>query len=168
MSRPQNFSEEPVWQPRFPVEMICLIGCFTRVESVNLVACRVIWYLMLGAAQFCRVRPFVAAGNHPQSPLFAQGTPGRSSRRQACSATAMAQQVQYSTVQQGGVHLRHTQRSQHICRLKQAVTIIGGGRVGQALADMGPGNDVSCLLCCSWHSLTQCICSCSRNPLSML
>jgi hypothetical protein len=25
----------------------------------------------------------------------------------------------------------------------QAFTIIGGGRVGQALADMGPGNDVS-------------------------
>jgi hypothetical protein len=25
----------------------------------------------------------------------------------------------------------------------QAVTIIGGGRVGQALADMGPGTDVS-------------------------
>ncbi len=36
----------------------------------------------------------------------------------------------------------------HLCR-SQPMTIVGGGRVGQALSDMGPGNDVRRL--CLWR-----------------
>lgn len=68
---------------------------------------------MLAAAGQLRVKPFAAVGGRNYSSIISQSSSRPAS--QMCSATAMTQ---------------------------QALTIIGGGRVGQALADMGPGSDV--------------------------
>lgn len=57
--------------------------------------------------------------------------------------------------------------SMPLLRLLQAFTIVGGGRVGQALADMGQGGDVStqhmqrsstlAALQLPWHSAVECL-----------
>eukprot|EP00882_Tetradesmus_deserticola_P032941 GHRQ01037589.1.p1 GENE.GHRQ01037589.1~~GHRQ01037589.1.p1 ORF type:complete len:120 (+),score=23.60 GHRQ01037589.1:165-524(+) len=60
-----------------------------------------------------RVRPFVAAGSSGNVHQYYRRHTAGTSRSVQCCAT-----------------------------MQQAFTIIGGGRVGQALADMGPGSDV--------------------------
>lgn len=97
---------------------------------------------MLAAAGQLRVKPFAAAGRRTCGigPSIVTSHPAK---RLACTATAMAQQVCCSRC--CCLLASHTAVAhQHDCtfHLLQAVTIIGGGRVGQALADMGPGTDV--------------------------
>lgn len=92
--------------------------------------------------QLLRSTPFsaAAAGGRTRSVLPAFSATSRASRRQTCSAAATAMQVTLLW-HPGCVATLAAQPLAAPCL--QAVTIIGGGRVGQALADMGPGTDVS-------------------------